>query len=278
MAGTLYIVPVPIGHRDDITLRAIEVLRAVDLVAAEDTRDFRDLRRRHGIGAPVVSYHDHNERARTPELLGHLREGRDVALVSDAGTPLVSDPGFRLVRAAAEEGLRVTSLPGASAVTTAVAASGLPPHPFRFCGFLPRTASRRRTALEALRDDDATLVIFEAPHRLLATLRDARAVLGDRQACLARNISKPHERYQRGSLDELVASLRDEDEVRGEATLLVAGADPTEASARLAAASEGAARLLLAEGADRRAVQALLTRHYGMRRRDAYRLLADLDA
>jgi 16S rRNA (cytidine1402-2'-O)-methyltransferase len=281
VSGTLYLVPVPIGHRDDITLRAVEVLRSVDIVAAEDTRDFRELRRRHGIGAPVVSYHDHNERSRTPELVARLAEGKDVALVTDAGTPLVSDPGFRLVRACAEAQIRVTSLPGASAVVTALAASGLPPHPFRFCGFPPRTAARRRAMFRELGDDDATLVLFEAPHRLIGTLRDARTVLGDRQACLARNLTKPHERYQRGTLDELIAQLRSEDEVRGEVTVLIAGAtaaDAASGAADRAAAAERAARLLLDSGAGQRPVLALLTGEYGMRRREAYQLLLRLEA
>jgi 16S rRNA (cytidine1402-2'-O)-methyltransferase len=283
VSGTLFLVPVPIGHRDDITLRAIEVLRGVDLVAAEDTRDFRELRRRHAIGAPVISYHDHNERARTPELVTRLQEGKDVALVSDAGTPLVSDPGYRLVRACIDAGIRVASLPGASAVTTALAASGLPPHPFRFCGFPPRTSGRRRSLFAALRDDDATLILYEAPHRLVATLRDAQAILGERRGCLARNLTKPHERYQRGTLGELLAVLRGEGEVRGEATLLIAGVERGAAGeagggeSPGAAAAERAARLLLREGVGQRPLLALLTREYGMRRREAYQLLLRLE-
>jgi 16S rRNA (cytidine1402-2'-O)-methyltransferase len=273
VAGTLFLVPVPIGHRDDITLRAIETLRSVDLIAAEDTRDFRQLRRRHGIGAPVVSYHDHNERQRTPGLVRRLTAGASVALVSDAGTPLVSDPGYRLVQAAIGAGLRITSLPGASAITTALAASGLPPHPFRFCGFPPRTRSRRRALFEALRSDEATLVLFEAPHRLVDTVHDARSVLGERTACLARNLTKPHERYQRGTLGELLAGLRAEDEVRGEVTLLIGGS--TEARTADAEATE-AARLLLAEGVGQRPILALLTRRYGLRRREAYDLVLRL--
>ncbi len=218
------IVAIPIGNPDDITLRALQTLRTVDVVAAEDTRHFATLARHHGIDARAVSYHDHNEESRTRELVGRLQAGEDVALVSDAGTPLVSDPGYRLVRAAIDAGMTVTSLPGPSAVTTALAASGLPPHPFRFLGFLPRTAAARRSALEALRGDEATLIAFEAPRRLVAALRDALAVLGDRPACLARNLTKPHERYQRGPLSRLLAELEAEGEVRGECTLLIGGA------------------------------------------------------
>lgn len=270
MSGTLYIVAVPIGNPDDLTLRAQRVLRSVAVVAAEDTRHFATLARHHGIGARSLSYHDHNEEARTRELIGRLRAGEDVALVSDAGTPLVSDPGYRLVRAAIDEGLVVTSLPGPSAVTTALAASGLPPHPFRFIGFLPRTAAARRSALEALRGDDATLIAFEAPRRLANTLRDALVVLGDRPACLARNLTKPHERFQRGPLSGLLAELEAEGEVRGESTLLIGGAADRSGSA---ADAEADAALLLAAGASPRPVQELLMRRHGLSKRDAYAIV-----
>ena len=273
MSGTLFIVAVPIGNADDITLRALQALRSVAVVAAEDTRHFATLARHHGIEARTVSYHDHNEESRTRELVGRLRAGEDVALVSDAGTPLVSDPGFRLVRAAIDEGLEVTSLPGPSAVTTALAASGLPPHPFRFVGFLPRTAAARRSAMEALSTDEATLIAFEAPRRLIAALRDALAVLGDRPACLGRNLTKPHERYQRGSLSVLLAELEAEDEVRGECTLLIGGA-----AGRLGsrADAEADAFLLLEADAPARAVQELLVRRHALTKRDAYALVLRL--
>lgn len=271
--GTLVLVAVPIGHPDDLTLRARETLASVAVVAAEDTRHFATLARHHGITSKAISYHDHNETARTPELIARLKAGDDVALVTDAGTPLVSDPGYRLVRAALEAGISVTSLPGASAVTTALAASGLPPHPFRFVGFLPRTASARRAALARLAADDATLVAFEAPRRLADALRDALAILGDRRACLARNLTKPHERWQRGPLSQLHAELTAEGEVRGECTVLIAGAD---AAAVDAAAAEADARLLLAHDTPARAVHELLVQRYGMAKRDAYALVLEL--
>jgi len=270
MPGTLFLVAVPIGNTDDLSLRARETLRAVDVVAAEDTRHFATLARHHDIGTRAVSYHDHNEESRTRELIGRLRAGEDVALVSDAGTPLVSDPGYRLVRAAIEEGVNVTSLPGPSAVTTALAASGLPPHPFRFIGFLPRTAAARRSALEEMRGDEATLIAFEAPRRLAATLRDALSVLGDRPACLARNLTKPHERYQRGPLSGLLVELEAEEEVRGECTLLIGGAANGSGSETDA---EADATLLLAADAPARAVQELLIRRHGLSKRDAYSLV-----
>src|SRR5579859_2417509 len=180
MSGTLFLVAVPIGNLGDITLRALETLRGVDLVAVEDTRHFATLARAHGFRARTVSLHEHNEEGRVPELLARLRAGEDVAIVSDAGTPLVSDPGYRLVTEALAEGLAVTSLPGPSAITTALAAAGLPPVPFRFCGFAPRAAGPRRAFYEAIARETATLVVFEAPHRLLDSLHDAWAALGNR--------------------------------------------------------------------------------------------------
>jgi 16S rRNA (cytidine1402-2'-O)-methyltransferase len=267
VSGTLYLVAVPIGNPDDLTVRARETLASVAVVAAEDTRHFATLARHHGIRTRAISYHDHNEQARTPELITRLRAGEDLALVSDAGTPLISDPGFRLLRAAIDAGVTVTSLPGASAVTTALAASGLPPHPFRFIGFLPRTAAARRAALQAVATDPATLVAFESPRRLADALRDALATLGDRPACLARNLTKPHERYQRGTLSTLIGELEAEGEVRGECTLVVGGAEGRSATTEAAIAD---ARLLLANRAPTRAVQELLVQRHGLAKREAY--------
>jgi len=277
MTGTLYLVPVPIGNMGDITLRAVEVLLAVDLVAAEDTRHFRTLARAHSIQAHVISLHEHNEAARAPQLISRLAEGASVALVTDAGTPLVSDPGFRLLTAAIEAGIRVTSLPGASAVTTALAASGLAPLPFRFCGYPPRAAGQRHAFYLALRGETATLVLFEAPHRLVASLRAARDGLGDRRACLARSMTKPHERYQRGTLGELIAALTAEETVRGECTLVIGGLERRQtAGGSEVEDAEAAATLLLREGAPPRAVQALLTERFRLSRRQAYRLAQEV--
>ena len=267
MTGTLFLVAVPIGNPDDLTLRARDTLARVSVVAAEDTRHFATLARHHGIGTRALSYHDHNEEVRSRELLGRLAAGDDVALVSDAGTPLVSDPGYRLVRGAIDAGIAVTSVPGPSAVTTALAASGLPPHPFRFLGFLPRTAAARRAAFDAVSRDEATLVAFEAPRRLVAALRDAAEALGDRPACLARNLTKPHERYQRGTLSALMSELEAEGEVRGECTLVIGGATGRAAPGEDA---EADARLLLANGAPARAAQELLQARHGLSKRDAY--------
>ena len=273
MPGTLYLVAVPIGNPDDLSTRAREVLHAADVVAAEDTRHFATLARHHGLAPRALSYHDHNEAERSSALIERLRAGDDVALVSDAGTPLVSDPGYRLVRAAIDAGIDVTSVPGPSAVTTALAASGLPPHPFRFVGFLPRTAPVRRALLTSLATDPATLVAFEAPRRLSDALRDALSALGDRPACLARNLTKPHERYQRGTLSKLVADLEAEGEVRGEATIVIGGATAVPDHGEDA---EADARLLLRGGAPARAVQSLLIERRGLSRRAAYDLVLRL--
>lgn len=275
VSGTLYLVAVPIGNPADLTIRARDTLRAVAIVAAEDTRHFATLARQHGVETRAVSYHDHNEESRTRELLARLEAGDDVALVSDAGTPLVSDPGFRLVRAALDGGIAVTSIPGPSAVTTALAASGLAPHPFRFLGFLPRTATARRAALGALARDDATLVAFESPRRLADALRDAIAAFGDRTACLARNLTKPHERYQRGTLSQLVAELEAEGEVRGECTIVIGGASKRSGQVPHADAEEDA-RVLLDAGAPTRAVQDLLVARRGLTRREAYAVVLRL--
>lgn len=263
----------PIGNLGDMTYRAVETLRAVALIAAEDTRDFRRIQRAYAIDRPVVSYHDFNEQSRAPELLARLLAGDDVALVSDAGTPLISDPGFRVVAAAIEAGVRVSSLPGPCAAVVALAASGLPVHAFHFLGFPPRSAGQRRAFFAAAQSIAATLIVYEAPHRLTATLADALATLGDRAACLARNLTKPHERYQRGTLASLLAELEAEGEVRGEVTLLIAGAVPGTGTTQERQAAETIARRMVAEGADTRAIVSHLTTACGLKRREAYDLV-----
>jgi len=271
VTGTLFLVPVPIGNPADITMRALETLRGVGVVAAEDTRHFLTLLRTHGLNARSLSLHDHNEAARIPGLIAQLQQGTNVAVVSDAGTPVLSDPGFRLVSEAIALGIEVVSLPGASAITTALAGSGLPPVPFRFCGFPPRAQAARRSFYEGLAAEPATLVLFEAPHRLAASLGDAREALGERDACLARNMTKPHERYQRGSLSTLIDGLVAEGTVRGECTVVISGA-PRGARAAPQAAAEDAAAVLLGAGAPPRAVVAVLTTSFGLSRRAAYEI------
>jgi 16S rRNA (cytidine1402-2'-O)-methyltransferase len=226
-AGRLFVVATPIGNLADITLRAIRVLGEVDVIAAEDTRTTRKLLVHHGIKTPLVSYHEHNESVRTPELLGRLEAGETVALVSEAGTPSISDPGYRLVDACIAAGVAVEPVPGASAILAAVVVSGLASDAFVFEGFLPRRASERRRRLAELAAERRTLVIFEAPHRLDASLQDMLDVLGDRRAALCRELTKLHEEVRRESLSKLAASVQRRP-VKGELVLVVEGAAEAE--------------------------------------------------
>jgi 16S rRNA (cytidine1402-2'-O)-methyltransferase len=224
VSGTLFVVATPIGNLEDITLRALRVLREADLIACEDTRHTRGLLTRFEIGTPTTSYHDHNESERAEELLDRLERGETIALVSDAGTPGVSDPGYRLVAGAASRGIRVVPIPGPSAAITALSASGLPTDEFLFVGFLPPKQAARRARLEELAEVRSTLVIYEAPHRVDAMLADALAVLGDRDVVVGRELTKVHEEFIRGKLSDVVESL-DPSRRRGEFVILVRGAE-----------------------------------------------------
>ncbi|MBS0579911.1 MAG: 16S rRNA (cytidine(1402)-2'-O)-methyltransferase [Proteobacteria bacterium] len=225
--GRLQVIATPIGNLADLSPRAREALSAADVIAAEDTRHTAALLQNLGIARPLVSLHDHNESARVPELLARLAAGATVALVSDAGTPLVSDPGFELVRQAAAAGVAVEPIPGPSAITTALAAAGLPARRFCFEGFLPAKERERRARLAALAQEERTLVFFEAPHRILATLTDMAQELGaQRPAVVARELTKLHETFYRGTLGELVRRAQAEENfARGEITVLVHGAE-----------------------------------------------------
>ena len=223
MAGTLYLVATPIGNLEDITLRALRVLREVDLIACEDTRRTRKLLSSHNISKPLISYHEHNERERARELADKLEAGADIALVSDAGTPLVSDPGFHLVKEAILRAITVTPLPGPSAITTALAGSGLPTGEFTFAGFLPARRAARRARLREFAGAGQTLIFYEAPHRVKEALRDALDVLGDRTAVIARELTKLHEDFIRGRLSEL-AGRAEQITLKGEMVLLIAPA------------------------------------------------------
>jgi 16S rRNA (cytidine1402-2'-O)-methyltransferase len=245
LAPGLYVVATPIGNRSDITLRAIRTLAAVDLVAAEDTRDTTRLLRGYGIEAKLISYHEHNEAQRTPELLSRLQAGERIALVSDAGTPSVSDPGYRLIQAAAAAGLAVVPVPGVSAAVSALSVSGLPTDSFLFMGFAPKKEGRRRQFIKDLAHQPHTLVIYESPRRILDLLAEMEAVLGPRRAVLAREMTKRHEEFLRGSLAEIRAALESRAEIKGEITLLVAGA-PKDAAADWAVVEAALAEALAA--------------------------------
>jgi 16S rRNA (cytidine1402-2'-O)-methyltransferase len=228
----LYIVATPIGNLDDITLRAIEILKTVDIIAAEDTRHSRPLLNHFGISTRLVSYRDHNEAASTQGLMAFLQAGQSVALISDAGTPLISDPGYRLVKTAREAGVQVVPIPGASAVVAALCASGMATDRFSFQGFLPAKRVGRQRHLQSLLTDTQTLVFYEAPHRIKETLEDVAAIFGaDRPVTLARELTKRFEQIWHGAASEAIAHLQSGHiPIRGEFVLLVAGIDPDQAS------------------------------------------------
>ncbi|MDQ2712203.1 MAG: 16S rRNA (cytidine(1402)-2'-O)-methyltransferase, partial [Acidobacteriota bacterium] len=219
MAGTLYLVATPIGNLEDITLRALRVLREeVSAIACEDTRQTQKLLTHYTIRKPLISYHEHNEASRTEDLMRMLRAGEPVALVSDAGTPLVSDPGYRLVKAAADEGIRIVPIPGASAALAALTGSGLPTDAFFFAGFLPSRGAALRKRLESLADESVTLVAYESPHRILETLAAMREIFGSRPIVLAREITKIHEEFLRGAAGEIREQLAKRPSIKGEIT------------------------------------------------------------
>lgn len=218
----LYVAATPIGNLADVTLRALAVLASADTILCEDTRTTRKLVSRYGIATPLRAYHDHNAAKVRPAVLDRLRGGDAIALVSDAGTPLISDPGFKLVREAREAGIAVYTVPGASAPLAALSIAGLPSDRFLFAGFLPSKAGERRRALQGLREIQATVVLFESPQRIGAALRDIAEVLGEREVAVARELTKIHEEVLTGHADTLAATLAERDGLRGEITLLIA--------------------------------------------------------
>jgi 16S rRNA (cytidine1402-2'-O)-methyltransferase len=266
MSGRLHVVATPIGNMSDVTLRALRVLADADVIAAEDTRTTRKLLTQHGIRTPLVAYHEHNEAVRTPELLGRLERGETVALVSESGTPSISDPGYRLVHAAVEAQIPVEPVPGPSAILAALVVSGLPTDAFVFEGFLPRRTGERRRRLESLRTEPRTVVVFEAPHRLDATVADMFEVLGDRRVALCRELTKMHEEVRRQTLGELASSLRRRP-VKGEIVLVVEGAPEGEPDVD-GAVSEALARIAAGESV-REATRAVATQR-GVPRRPLY--------
>ena len=308
LAPGLYIVATPIGNLADITLRALDVLKRVDRIACEDTRQTQKLLNHFGIATPTVSCHEHNERERAAELIVALKADGRVALVSDAGTPAISDPGYDLVQAAIAAGHKVVPIPGPTAAISALIASGLPTERFTFLGFLPRKASERRALLESVGATPYTLILYEAPHRLLACLDDLLATLGNRRIALARELTKVYEDIQRGLVADVRASYGEGRSPRGEYVIVVAGeiaegeSPSTRSVARRAgrpvvgaldpgrqelldetdAVGEAAARQLLATllkgGSGTRAAAAAAARMTGISRRDAYRLALEVSA
>jgi 16S rRNA (cytidine1402-2'-O)-methyltransferase len=274
--GTLYLVATPIGNLEDVTRRARRVLSEVDVVACEDTRRTRSLLEHFGIRARTVSYHEHNERERAEELARLIEEGQTVALVSDAGTPGVNDPGYRLVRACVERNLSVVPVPGPTALVAALTASGLPTDEFYFGGFLPARSHARREQLASVKQLRATLVFYETPHRLAHALSDALEVLGERKAAVARELTKIHEEFIRGRLSELVTHFTTGGAARGEMVLVIdrdvieeEGVGVTQTASSVA----DRVAALEAEGLDPRAALKRAARELGLTRDEAYRRL-----
>lgn len=226
--GQLYVVATPIGNMDDITLRALHILEKVDHVAAEDTRHTGRLLVRHKIKSPLISYHEHNERERTPALIKKLKAGLSVALVSNAGTPSVSDPGFRLIQEAIANGIRVTPVPGANAAVTALSVSGLPTDAFTFIGFPARKKAKRHGQLKKLADEPRTIVFYESPKRIKTLIDEIILIIGDRYGVLSREMTKLNEEFIRGFLTEILHNLSQRSVIKGECTLLVMGPDEDE--------------------------------------------------
>jgi 16S rRNA (cytidine1402-2'-O)-methyltransferase len=267
MAGLLYLVATPIGNLEDITYRAVRVLGEADLIACEDTRQTRTLLDRYGIHKPTISYHEHNEAERSEELAARLRAGATIALVSDAGMPLISDPGYRLVRLAIESGVPVQTLPGPSAVLAALAASGLPTDAFHFGGFLPSKPGQRVKALEALAGERATLIFYEAPHRILEALEAIEQTLGPRPVVVARELTELHEELLRGTAAEVRALLAARTAVKGEITLLIGKAQaPEPDDTPVAQAIEA----LISRGTPRMDAIKEVARRRGLSKREVY--------
>ncbi len=274
--STLFLVATPIGNLEDISLRALRVLREADLIACEDTRHTARLLRHYGIATPRESHHEHNEASHTRRLVDLLREGKNIALVSDAGTPLLSDPGYSLVRACRQEGFTVVPIPGPSAAVAALTASGLPTESFFFAGFLPPKKGLRRKKLQEVAGVPATLIFYEAPHRLLAALEDLCEVLGARQACLARELTKIHEEWLHGTLPEILDALRARSQILGEITLLVDRGNPESVPAQAdwpASIAQHLQEEMQRTGASQKEALKAIARQRGISRKEAYRQL-----
>ncbi len=274
VTGTLFVVSTPIGNLGDMTFRAKEVLQSVDLIACEDTRVTRRLLRHFDIATKTLSYHEHNEAVRAPQLVERLTAGENVALVSDAGTPLVSDPGYRLVSAARAAGITVRPVPGASALLAALSVAGLPTSSFTFVGFVPRKGGARRKALEALRDAPGSLVLYEAPGRVTRLLADLEALLGPRSACVLREMTKLHEEHQADTLGQLAAWSKGR-RFKGELTIVVSGERVGEVATPVTVASL-APRFaeLRSDGLSPRDAAKTLAKEHGLSTRAVYNALA----
>lgn len=273
--GRLYLVATPIGNLEDITVRALRLLGEVDVIACEDTRHTAKLLHHYGINKPTLSYHEHNEASRASQLLERLEQGEQIILVSDAGTPVISDPGHRLISLCLERQIPVIPIPGPSAAVAALAASGLPAEEFLFVGFLPSRPTARRKVLQNLATENRTLVLYEAPHRLVDTLSNALECLGRRQAVIAREMTKIHEEFLRGDLAELLVRMQQQP-VRGEITIVIGPPAPgTEKTHEVCSAPlrERVEQIMRERQIDRKAALKLAARERGLTKREAYKQL-----
>jgi 16S rRNA (cytidine1402-2'-O)-methyltransferase len=275
MPGILYIVATPIGNLEDMTLRAIRALKEADVIAAEDTRHTQFLLKHFAINTPLTSFHEHNERAKTAQLVTRLERGESIALVSDAGTPAISDPGYRLVVAAIGAGIRVIPIAGPSALIAALSAAGLPTDGFDFRGFLPARKQERRSKLQELRDGRYTMVFYETPHRLQESLDDVREILGDRRMVLAREVTKLYEEFLRGRISEVIGEVSRR-EIRGEMTLVIEGCSDSNAASEEALLDE--IDKLKGEGMRIKEIAEIIGEKYGYSKREIYRLAIEQTA
>jgi 16S rRNA (cytidine1402-2'-O)-methyltransferase len=265
--GTLYVVATPIGNLEDMSQRAVRVLREVDLIACEDTRHSRRLFDHFAIGKPALSYHEHNEQERAADLIARLESGTNIALLSDAGTPLISDPGYRVVAAAAQAGISIVPVPGASALLSALAASGLPTDRFYFGGFFPAKSTQRRKTLTSAAALDCTLVFYEAPHRILEALGDIAVIMPHRSIVVAREMTKIYEEYLRGTAAEIASRLAERSAIKGEITIVIGKSAEGEADERPA---QELLRQYLAQGLSRMDAIKEIARVRRVPKRDIY--------
>lgn len=273
----LYVIATPIGNLEDITLRALRVLKEVDLIACEDTRQTQKLLNHYSLSTRTTSYHEHNERERAPELVAQMQGGAAVALVTDAGMPGISDPGYRLITQAIQHGVPVIPVPGATALIAALVASGLPTDSFQFNGFLPAKGSERRAVLQAIRDSSRTNVFYEAPHRILQSLTDIMEILGEaRHVVLARELTKLHEEFLRGTAGEVLAALQSRESVKGEITLLIGKCEEHTAGTKNATSAGASVRQRIAqlvseENLDEKAALKKVAKERGVSKSEIYR-------